>query len=72
MKIFRHKENHQLYTIERLVLDIRFLNGNANAGIYPHPYKHSIVVSNFQNRSNLKCEDYVLNTFELVGLASHM
>lgn len=40
MNIFRHNENGMLYTIEHVVNDIHFLNGNAHAGIYASPYKH--------------------------------
>lgn len=39
MNIYRNIKNKKIYTIENLILDIHFLNGNANAGIYAKPYK---------------------------------
>lgn len=37
--IFRHIDSGKLYTIEHVVLDIRYLNSNGFAGIYAAPYK---------------------------------
>ncbi len=38
-KIYRHKESGNLYLIEHLVKDIRFLNGGGFEGIYAYPFK---------------------------------
>ncbi len=37
--IYRYKKDEQLYTIEHLILDTRYLNYNAFRGIYAYPYK---------------------------------
>lgn len=37
--IYRHRQNGKLYTIEQILVDIRFTNGNEFAGVYAHPYK---------------------------------
>lgn len=38
MNVYRNKQDKKLYTIEHLIKDMRFLNGNAFSGIYATPY----------------------------------
>ena len=38
MTIFRNIINKQLYVIEHLIYDIRFLNNNQFAGYYAYPF----------------------------------
>ena len=52
MTIFRNKENGLLYTIEHLVLDIRFTNNNEFSGVYCKSYKHNSDVISFKNKNH--------------------
>ncbi|QIG63336.1 hypothetical protein DAC20_110 [Bacteroides phage DAC20] len=57
MTIFRNIINKQLYVIEHLIYDIRFLNNNQFAGYYAYPFmsnnkkvlyfKDSLFLNNF-------------------------
>lgn len=67
MKIYRHKTDGKLYTIKHLIKDIKFLNRNANAGIYATPYKHSGEELVFKNKVQVDCENFVFENFELVA-----
>lgn len=37
--IFKHKETGKLYTIEHLIVDIKYANCGYNTGIHAFPYK---------------------------------
>lgn len=67
MNIYRNKENKKLYTIEHLILDTRYLNRNAFAGIYAEPYKWNGEKIIFQNKNHKYCMDFVENNFEIVS-----
>lgn len=67
MKIYRNKADGQLYTIEHLIKDIKFLNRNANSGIYATPYKHSGKELVFKSKDKDECEKYVEDNFELIA-----
>ena len=67
MKIFRHKENKLLYTVEHVIHDLKHLNNNGFAGIHPHPYRHAVGVDNFYSKDHAKCYKFVSDTFDLVS-----
>ena len=67
MNIYRNKENNKLYYIEHLILDIRYLNHNANAGIYAYPYKWNSATLVFKSKNKELCEKYVQDNFEVVS-----
>lgn len=41
MTIFRNKDNKKLYTIEHLLVDIKFANCGGHCGFYAYPFGHS-------------------------------
>jgi hypothetical protein len=67
MKIYRHKENGLLYTIEHVVQDLHHLNNNGFAGIHPNPFGHTCAVENFYSKKGAECAQHVANTFEVVS-----
>lgn len=67
MNLYRNNKNKKLYTIERLVLDIKFCNRNARAGIYAEPYKHNNTLEKFLSKSKSDCMSYVDCNFELIS-----
>ena len=67
MTIYRNKNNELLYTIEHLILDLRFLNNNSNAGIYCYPYINTGEKIVFKSRSILDCLNFVHNNFTKVS-----
>jgi hypothetical protein len=67
MKIFRHKKNKLLYTLERVIEDLKFLNNNAFAGVHPHSYKHKVEIENFYSKINFECEKFIKENFILVS-----
>lgn len=67
MKIFRHKENKLLYTLERVIHDLRFLNNNEFAGVHPHPYRHKVEIENFYSKIDSECENFIRENFVLVS-----
>ena len=67
MKIYRHKEDKNLYIIEHLILDIKHLNNNEFSGIYAEPYKWNGNTIIFQNKNHNKCLDFINNNFEAVS-----
>ncbi|MFW5794651.1 MAG: hypothetical protein ACOCV1_04115 [Bacillota bacterium] len=67
MKIYRHKENKKLYTIEHLILDIYHLNNNEFAGIYAKPYNWKGEQIKFQSQDQKKCKVFVKENFDIVA-----
>ena len=67
MHIYRNKENKKLYSIEHLILDIKFTNANSNAGIYASPYNHTGERIEFKNKNENQCKKYVNDNFEIVA-----
>lgn len=67
MNIYRNKENKKLYIIEHLILDIRFLNRNAFAGIYANPYNWKSKGIIFRNQNHDECKLFVEENFEVVA-----
>jgi hypothetical protein len=67
MKIFRHKENKLLYTIDHLIHDLYHLNNNEFVGIHSYPYGHKCWVGNFYSKNDAECNKYVEETFDLVS-----
>lgn len=63
MTIYRNKSNNLLYTIEHLVLDVRFTNRNENAGIYAHPYNWKGDKIVYRNRNYNQCSKFIENNF---------
>ncbi len=67
MTIYRNKNNKLLYIIEHLILDIRFLNNNSNAGIYAYPYKNTGEKTVYKSKSTQDCLNFVNNNFTKVS-----
>lgn len=68
MNIYRHKENKKLYTIEHLILDIRFSNLNEFAGIYAYPYNRQCDdVIMFRNKNHHECKTFIEQNFKIVA-----
>jgi len=67
MNIYRNINNKQLYTIERLVLDIKHLNRNAFAGIYAEPYKWEGDLIHYKSKDEGECNTFVENNFKIVS-----
>jgi hypothetical protein len=63
MNIYRNLENKKLYTIEHLILDIKHLNRNANAGIYATPYKFQGEEMVLKSKDKTECELFVSQNF---------
>jgi hypothetical protein len=68
MNIYRHIKNRKLYTIERLIIDLKHLNNNEFAGIYAYPYKHSLDTIVFLSKDENKCKCFVEENFNLVSI----
>jgi len=67
MNIYRNIENKKLYTIERLVRDIKHLNRNAFAGIYAEPYNWKGGVIHYNSKDESECNTFVENNFKIVS-----
>lgn len=67
MNIYRHKENKKLYKIEHLVLDIKHLNNNENAGIYAMPYNWDGETISFKSKKHSECKTFVTDNFDLTA-----
>lgn len=68
--IFKHKESDKLYTIEHLIVDLRFLNGGAFTGIYAYPYKwYGVTITHLKKDFNkdFNPEKFVKDNFDIVG-----
>lgn len=50
--------------LEHLIHDIRFLNNNANAGIYAHAYLHNSKIEPFISKDKTSCLQYVKDNFD--------
>jgi len=66
MKLYRNNQNSKLYTIEHLILDIKFTNRNENTGIYAYPFNFNGDVIKFLNRDHNKCNQFVVDNFTQV------
>ena len=67
MKIYRNLENKKLYIIDRLILDIKKLNKNADAGIYAKPYKWQGETIVYKSKDEDKCKIFVKQNFLVVA-----
>ena len=67
MNIYRNIDSKKLYTIERLVLDIKHLNRNAFAGIYATPYNWKGDVIHHNSKDEGECNTFVENNFKIVS-----
>ncbi len=67
MKLYRHKENKKLYTIEHLLLDINYLNNNADVGIYAIPYKWDGIVISFKSKNAQQCTSFINDNFNIIS-----
>lgn len=67
MKIFRHDENCELYVIEFLIKDTRFLNRNARAGVYALPFLHQGKPITYLTQSVEEMDDFVFQFFTEVA-----
>lgn len=66
MKLYRHKDNKKLYTINHLVVDIHHLNFNSFAGIYAEPYDWRGEQIIFRSRKHEDCDVFIEQNFEIV------
>lgn len=67
MKIFRHKENKLLYTIEIVVLDINFTNCNAYAGVRAYPFNWIGEQIRYYSKNEPACLGWVEGNFDVVA-----
>ena len=67
MKIYRNKENKNLYIISHLILDIYHLNCNAFAGIYAKPYNWQGEQIIFHGKKDDECMAFVNNNFDVIA-----
>lgn len=67
MKIFRHNENNNLYTITHLIKDIKHLNHNEFAGVYAHPYNWQGPEVVFRSKDEEQCMLFIENNFKVVS-----
>jgi hypothetical protein len=67
MKLYRHKENEKLYTIDHLIRDIKHLNRNAFAGIYADPYNWKGDTIKFLSQDHQECESFIEQNFDVVA-----
>lgn len=73
--IYKHKENGKLYTIEQLVVDMKFADCGSRTGIYAYPYRwdgESIEYTKGQHIRNSTIHEYnpkkfVSDNFEIAG-----
>lgn len=70
MKIYRNKENKNLYTITHLVLDIKHLNNNEYAGVYADPYTWKGEQVIFHSKKWDECISFIRDNFEVVSEAN--
>lgn len=60
MYIWKHKETGKNYMLEHLILDIRFTNRNAFAGIYAYPYGHTSEVLQCVTKDQNQIKEFIL------------
>lgn len=72
--VFRHKQNKQLYTIEHLLVDLKFANLGGNTGIYAVPYKWpSNIITHTKDQARMRYVEefnpkkFVIDNFEIVA-----
>lgn len=64
MTIYKHNKTNNLYTIERLIIDLRFANCNAFAGIYAYPLYSSLgELIHFNSKNEQECLEFVKDNF---------
>lgn len=63
MTIFRNISDKKLYTIDHLILDIKHLNNNADAGVYARPYKWKGEDITYKSKDKDKCNKFILENF---------
>ncbi len=68
--IFRHKQTEKLYTIEHLIVDIKYADCGYNTGIHATPYNwkgESIKHIKGESNQSFNPEKFVEDNFDLVS-----
>ena len=73
MNLYRHNENQLVYTIHRLITDLKHTNNNALAGIYAIPYlSNQGDIIHFHSKDKRECIMFVEETFTKIATLSYL
>lgn len=61
------QKNKKLYTIDHLVLDYKYTNRNANAGIYASPYNWNGEQIVLKSKDHDECDLFLKENFEIIA-----
>jgi len=64
MNIYRYKQTKALYTLEHLMVDIRFADCGARVGIYACPVHKGDVISHLRKNKDYNPDEFI-SQFEL-------
>lgn len=67
MTIFQSNSDKKTYTIEHLVLDIKFANCNENAGLFIRPYLRKGETFHLKSKDVAFCKTFVVNNFTAIS-----
>jgi len=63
MTIFQNNTDKKTYTIEHLILDMKFANCNENAGLFIRPYLRKGETIHLKSKDVAFCKTFVVNNF---------
>lgn len=66
MTIFTNINDNKLYTVEHMIVDLRFANCGEFCGIYAYPYNWKGNTIHLKSKDINECAEFVVNNFNPV------